>query len=397
MALFRSSKQKFPTLVIDIGGGSVGAAVISRGPKPFIHFATREIIRTESDTAESRTEDLTKKALENVLHKVGGELGRELGHVGGTVDDIIAIISSPWYFSKTSTVHTEHDTPVPYKKFLFNDLLLAEEKIYEESLSHDPTISRLRDHLEFVDRAIIETKLNGYSTDNPEAHSARSLDIGFFMSLMSRDVKAAFSGIIEKQYHREPRYFCLPLVVFGAMRDLRPGLRDYLFIDVGALVTDITVVKGGSIFGTASFPLGRNFLLKEMSVAFSVEENVALSFATLYVDGKIEPSLFLKMGKVIEEVESKWRSGLHAALMHYAKDIFVPLTAYLSVDYDFLSFFKTFAEHERVGQVDPSDEALDVVPLTKEIVREHCEYQSQQFADPILSIGSAYINKIEAR
>ena len=393
MALFGSSKKNLPILVIDIGGGCVGAAIASTEAKPIIRFITRSSMSSRPGLAGDEMVNHTLKALEHVLHEIDRVRLRDRIHMG-SFDNIFCIVGSPWYFCKTSTIHVENEKAIPYKKFLEEDLLVEEEKIYEKAIKEDAALTQFKDHLEFADRAIINTRLDGYETESPELHSARSFDIGFYMSLLSRDIKEKFSGIIEKYYHKTPRYYSLPLVAFSVLRDIDPRESDYLFVDVSAEVTDITIIKEGSIFGTVSFPLGRNSLIKKISETLNVPENVALSFAKLYDEGKIEPSLVLKMGKVIETVEFDWRSDLHSALMQFSKEIFIPRKTYLSAEKEFASFFEAFARHERIGQVDPADETLEVIALTNEKFAAHVSFYGEQFADPLLAMESIFVTKM---
>ena len=225
-------------------------------------------------------------------------LGR-LRKRGEKVEEVMCVLSAPWYVSQTRTIVFEQEKPflVTEKKV---DVLVEKEivELKKEFDAHYKDITK--SSAEIIEIENVHMKLNGYETSAPFGKEVQSLEAFLYVSMSSehilKDLRTRAKNSLSV---KKVSFHSFSLVAFSTLRDIYSNIHDFMFIDISGEMTDVAVVRKNTLIETLTFPLGTNFVLRTIASHLGTIPEEAQSFLALYEDHKI-----------VEESEKKMRSAL---------------------------------------------------------------------------------------
>ncbi len=129
--------------------------------------------------------------------------------------------------------------------------------------------------------------LNGYQTSKPYGKQTKSIEISIFLSMISKEVETKTRKVLEKIFHSHTIAFhSFALTSFSAIRDIFHSEEDFLLVDVGGEVTDVSLVRRGILLETVSFPTGKNFLLRSVVLDLNTIPEEAHTLIRMFLDNK---------------------------------------------------------------------------------------------------------------
>ncbi|MFZ2205261.1 MAG: hypothetical protein WAV23_01580 [Minisyncoccia bacterium] len=385
MKIFSKSKEKKElTLVFDIGSTSVGAALffLQKSGVPKIICTIREPIFLEKEVDFDRLLSLTAKSLEIVANKI---LLKKLG----APKDIFCILSSPWYTSQTRTINLEKNTPFIFTAKLADSLTQRELSLFKEEHS----IQHSNSGVQLIELKNMKTKLNGYTTSSPLGKKSKELEMTIFIS-MSSDV------VLEKFKHAVGRYFypssikfsSLAMASFVVTRDMFINQKDFLLVDIGGEVTDISLIKNDILCESISFPLGKNFIIRKASSVLKTSLHEAKSLVSLYKDGHANEQTERKLKPVVDELKLEWLKNFQMSLGNLSNNISVPSSIFVMADQDLADFFSGTIKMEQFNQYALTESKFNVVLLDTKTLHGFVVLEKNIIRDPSLIIESIYIS-----
>ena len=260
--MFSFSRSK-PGLIalFDIGSSSVrgGLVSIKKGKAPHIEFTTRERIPLSVDLSPKRL----FSGMIDALNRANTSMIKATN--GKRVNQVVYAFSSPWSATQTKVVTIEKTKPFILTKKMIDDVIDDAEKKFEEE-SIGKTNDGTGDKLVTMERRIIQVNLNGHGVESPYEKKSNRADISFFTSIIPRSVLDKVSDTSLIAYHqKDPHLFSFPLIAFSLLRDTYKDVHDFVFLDIGGELTDVSIIKDDLIVETGSFPLGMNFLVRKVS------------------------------------------------------------------------------------------------------------------------------------
>ncbi len=388
-------------LVLDIGNGSVGAALVvfARGAKPRMVFTHRAPLSIPIQPDSKHLSAVMLSALESAVSHVaeqGPHVLHSLGIKNEKVRHTFCILASPWYASKTKIVHIENKDPIFITKGFVRELLDKEEGLFEENLLvHSEGVFSKGD-FKVIEKKVIHTTLNGYSTSSPYEKRAEHIELAIHLSVAPTSVVDAIERIVGKFFYAKHMLIhSFPLVGQSVVSDLAPSETNFLFVDVSAEVTDVSFVENHVLMETASFPMGRNHLVREIAKAFDVTTDIAMSFASLHAHDNAERAVAQKIDATYAEAHTVWGNYFSGVVSDMIRER-VPAKIFVTADEELAPVFVSCIKKNLapMAQGTINLQGTPVVLLDTQALCALVDTDAHTAHDPFLAIESIFFSKL---
>jgi hypothetical protein len=389
MGIFTGSKKQDElVLVFNIGSSAVSGALFytQKSGIPKIIFSTHELIPVEEVVDIDRFLSLTMLSLEIVVNKI---FKRGLGAPA----KIFCVLSSPWHASQTRIIRLEKNIPFAFTAKLAEELVQKEISLFEQE--HFAEDLNGKNKIRSIEFKNIKTVLNGYETPNPLDQKAKELEMTIFISMSSEQVLKKIEGVIAKHFSfKNIRYSSFTMASFVVVRDMDKNNANFLLVDIGGEVTDISMVKKNVLCESVSFPLGKNFLTRGVASNLACSLNEASSLVSLFKDGHAAARVSKKLTPIILELKNNWLKKFQESLANLSRDISIPSKIYLTLDKDVADFFLETIRNEQFNQYTLTESKFELILLGTEILHGMAIFEENVIRDPSLVVDAAYINRL---
>lgn len=389
MGFFSNVKSKDEIiLVFDIGSGKVGGALFETqesGVPKMIFSLTEPIAFSENLDAGGLTISMTS-AMESIANKIFTS-GK------GVPKEIYCVLSSPWYVSETRTILYRKNTDFIFTEKLADGLVEKEVNLFKEQYmaQHGSSAGESR----IIELKNIKAILNGYETDKPLNQRANDLQMNIFISMGEESILQSIENTIRKYFHFDRiKFSSFVLSSFAVVRDLYSEQNDFLLVDIGGEITDITMAKKNVLRESISFPMGRNFLTRGVALDMQCSLNEAESMISMFLSGHAEASTAQKISASLDKNRLLWLKNFQESLSNISSDISIPSSIYLSVDKDLSDLFSQTIKAEQFNQYMVTESKFEIVLLDSPIFHNLALFSDAMFREPNLIIDSVYINRL---
>ena len=379
-------KQKL-ILVFYVGSSSVDGALVwaQKSGIPKIVFSIREPIALEDNIEAERFLTLTIKTLEIVTRRI------HLAGIG-VPEDIFCVLSSLWYVSQTRIIKLEKNAPFVFTSKLADSLIQKEKSLFEEQ--HLAKYLNAGAKARLIELKNIKTMLNGYETTHPLNQKGQDLEMTIFISMSEERVLEKIEKVIGEHFHNKKiKFSSFALASFAVVRDMYAHTENFLLINIGGELTDISMVKKNILHESISFPLGINFMVRGVASAYHSSLSEAKSFISLFKDGHATQAVIKKLGPIIDTLKKDWLEKFQVSLSNLSNDISIPSTIYLAVDKDLSTFFSEIIKTEQFNQYTLTESKFEVIYLGTEIFHGLAQFEENVVRDTFLIINSIYMNR----
>jgi hypothetical protein len=386
-SIFSSGPKPHIVLVFDIGSSSVGGALVQINPKgiPKILFSAREPILLEVETSFDRFLNLTLGSIEKVSAKIS-KAGL------GSPKKIYCTLSSPWYASQTRIITLEKEAPFVFGQKLHDDLIAKEVGLFQEE--YLTKYGHPNEKVRQLEVKTISIKLNGYYREDALDQKAESLEMTIFASISPEQVLEKIGDAISKHFHKKGiRFMSFGMASFVVTRDVSAQNQDFLLIDLGGEVTDISMVKKNVLRESISFPLGTNFMVRGIALGLNCTLEEGRSFLALYKDGHAVGSLAKSLDPLVTDLKNIWLKKFQESLAGLSNDISIPSQIFLAVDGEYGEFFRDIIKTEQFNQYTLTESKFNVTFLALEELNNAVTFAQSAERDPFIIISSIYINR----
>ncbi|MFA6274523.1 MAG: hypothetical protein WC662_05165, partial [Candidatus Paceibacterota bacterium] len=345
MGIFGKGKDKEElALVFDIGSSSVAGALfyMQKSGVPKIIFSIREPIKLENQINFEKFLNLTIKSLDVIVNKI---CMQKLG----APKKIFCVLSSPWYASQTRIIKLGKNTSFIFNSKLADSLTQKEITLFEEE--HLKKYLNNKEKIRPIELKNMKTLLNGYATPNPLNQKTKELEMTLFLSMSPEEVLSKIEESIGKHFYRgNIKFSSFAMASFSVARDMFVHQENFLLVDIGGEVTDISMVKKDILRTSISFPMGRNYMIRGVASALGCTLDEAKSYISLYKDEHMAKPNEKKFGPVVGKLKTEWLKKFQESLVNLSNDISIPATIFITVDQDFVQFFTELIKTEQFNQ-----------------------------------------------
>ena len=384
--IFKSNEKKELTLVFDIRSSSVGVSILSaqKTGVPKLLFSIREPVTQDETVSVDKFLISTMKSLDIVAEKA-------FKSGVGAPKNIYCVLASPWYVSQTRIINLKKETPFIFSQALADELIKKEmEKFKEEHLEK---YIKANQEIRVIELKNVKTVLNGYETHNPINQKVQEAEITLFVSMCPDQVLKNMEEVIMKYFHQKViKFSSFTFASFAVVHSLFKEQPNFLLIDIGGEVTDISMIKRGVFSESISFPMGRHFMVRGVARDMSCSDQEASSYISLLNAGHADPVTEKKLTDIVNKLKIEWLKNFQESLANLSRDISVPYTIYLSADLDFLHFFGQVIESEQFNQYTLTESKFKIIFLDTVTLHGVVEFEKDISRDSFMMLDASYVN-----
>lgn len=293
----------------------------------------------------------------------------------GSPSKVAVFLSSPFVAGQLQALKREEKDKFKVTEQVIGAMVLEQTNKYRGDRRHI-----------VIDSKITRFILNGYIVSRPHGQRVRTLELAHYLSIASGAVIEKFKNVIKSACHHEQiEWHSASFAAYAVARDWRPQGANFLLLDVGGEITELSLVWQGLIRESFSFPLGGHAVLRRVVAGgesrASGKSMLALGHA--------------RTGKVLEKAEQQWlanfKTGLETVLPNrfWSGEIVL-----LTEDPTWNDLFKTWLERATLGEFALPAGRTTVIPLTFELLRKLVAVETGVGASVNLLVSSLFVSKI---
>ena len=299
-------------VVIDIGSGSVGAAIVisdSSEDTPTILWSHREytLIKDIDDTEVSLKEVST--ALINAFLQLGSQGMAALKNDDSNlhITSIQTTISAPWTYTVTKTINFSDKHPFEVDAKLMEQLSLTAEKQAFTAVLENKIFDE--NQLEIIDNKTIGTTINGYPIKNPNDIKTREMSLAHVTAITQKKILSvledSLSKILPKATQSTHSFMYL---YYDVLKHMKPDTAEACIIDVTSEATEIGIIREGVLTHVTHIAFGTFSIAREIATLCGIPKEEAYMYlkgGTSFVETKLSDAKKAELLVIIEAYEEK--------------------------------------------------------------------------------------------
>lgn len=408
----KDTSKKTPALIFDIGGASVGAAlvILSSNDKPYIIHTAREWLRPVEETSMARLIGLLETAIDSVSEDIRSLGARRLaasGHGDRLPQSIDCFVTAPWYAPQVNAVRILGGKPFKVTHALLLRAIDGEKRSIEKrfgivnaaNIPEDSSVTKTgpgASTVSVIEQQVLSLAINGYAAEKPCGQNANEAEFLLYTAFAEERPLACFNARMRRTFHMEnARMRSFLPAFFSAIRDSREAEEDFLLLDVSGEITELSVVRGGELSATVSFPLGRNFLARALARECSVSFEEALSILSVYFSKQCNDSLSSRLCAAVNHVEGEWMRHFEEGLAHIARESFLPHSIFVAADKKISPWVSEMVQNEALYQYTLTEKPFVINLADEKAFGAHVAFGPGVAKDSFLMIDAMFLNKIK--
>ena len=388
--LFSSKKEKL-VAVFDIGSGSVGGA----------------LVRISND--KNKLPTIIKSARTDIVYRENVDFNQFLGDMItslgttatllhqsklGAPSEIFCVLASPWYVSETRVIKMSKDVPFVFSSKMIDELIKKEissvETLYKTKYGNVSSAP------EIIEHPILGVFLNGYRIDNPIGEKVKNFKVDLAISLSPSICLDKVKEEISKTFtHTKVSFSSFMLASYISIRDRYITNDSYMIFDISGEITDVGIVTNGVLDKSASFPYGRNTLIRNIGKSLNIELRDTLELLSLYSKGTLEEGQLNKLNEVLKASEELWGASFKECINSLLHVLIIPSIVFLTIDRDIKDWFVKVINNGEHIQSMVSGKQFTLITIDGPDFLNMCSVENET-CDPFLMIEAiSVVRKME--
>ncbi len=381
------------SLVIDIRDASISIAVakFELNKKP-------EIILCDNFDINKKNSKNYNKYLSSmviVLDKAVVAIRKKLIKIGNKeiIGNSYFFIGSPWSISKIKTIKIIKDKFFRVDNSILGKLIFGEEFVIEKIIEEQNKGS----DWEILEEKIIQSKLNGYITSDFFGKRTSNLEIELFVSFVPVEIKNKIASYAEGKVIKNIRLQSNSCVLssFSFLRDEFPDKSNFVYVDLGKLVTDIYIVKDNVISGLASFPFGEENIIETSLHKTNLSREVFMSHINIGNDNNFNLVSHNNGSDLLKTGFHIFESNLKKSILQICTDNQIPQEM-LIVTNSIISdmFIDDTIDKNNNSKFEILDKKVKILPITENIFSSSLLNGMSFSNEPYIKMDLIYLHKL---
>ncbi len=305
------------------------------------------------------------------------------------VGTVYVVLGSPYYLSHTALIKYREPKGFVITPDLVSSLVHSHRTLQSEN-AEQADLESLGQNPVTVAERIIHTKVNGYAISAPYGKRAKMLDLSVFKTEVASSVIQSMKREVEK-FFACPLYFePLSLAIYVGLRDHVHFEEDFLFVVVGSEITEISLVRNGSLLETVSFPFGKNALIRHVARDIKSTENVVKELLPIYARGELQDEALSSLNAALSSGAQKWFPFFEKALVSLSDFSTVPQFVYVVGDPEVSLIFKSFIETDTFAGQSLVPTGFEVIPVDTEKAKTVMQFEEDASCDTLLCLEGLF-------
>lgn len=376
------------SLIFYLGNGVVKGALVAhdKGKAPRVLTSRVKNLPHFNERDREHLETRILSEFANLVAEVKNEDYKKIC-IGNTIKLVNAcvMVSSPWYISETTIIKMKEQKPFVVTDALLNTAKENIVKAYTDAHKVDVTV---------LEQKIIRISLNGYITNQPLKKKAESLDMTIFTSFARHSSVDNIRKIIEQHFNAPTiDIHSQSIIAFSVIQDVWTDIPQYVIADITSQLTELVIVRKGALLEAASFPKGKQFLVRVVGEKLGVTSEVAESLIRMKNDGSVDSDLAIKLDAALIDAKNEWLKDFSEALTVMSASSSLPSHFFLFSPKDVTHIFSEYICAEEYQQFSFAEGKFEVQALTVLDLNKFCTTDVGVELDLSLLAGTLFNNK----
>lgn len=393
MSLFFSKNEPTLSFVFDIRDTSISLAAVKFefGKKP-------EIIICRNFEFEYPDPKFYKKyapSMIKVLDEAVISVRKDLIKTGNRerINAHYFFIGSPWCVSQSKTIKIIKEKPFEINNDLLEKIFISEEFATEKSLEE----LTLEPNWKVLEEKIIQSKLNGYKVDDIFKKKTTNFAIELFVSYIPYEIKDKIASFVDEKIGKNilrQNNSCI-LSSYSFLRDLYLNKNNFIYVDVGKLITDVYVVRDDVIFEIASIPFGEENIIQTSLSRTNLSRSVFTSHINIGLENKFELVSHNNVEDLLRFGFDVWENKLLDSLSKICTEMNMPNNMFMipnSVISKILT--KTLLNREKDKKLKMLGSKIEMTIITEEILNNYILNGRTFMNEPYIKMDLVFLNKM---
>lgn len=332
---FKDTPQKTCGVIIDVGSGSVGAAIIISNAvkqKPDIIWSHREhvLIKDIASTDVSMKEITT--SIINIFLQLGSDGSKKLHAVAPdlAITSIQVTISAPWTYTVTKRVNFNDEHPFEVDTELIEELSKAAENQAFSAVLESEVFQKSQ--LEIIDNKTIGITVNGYSVPETASIKTREISLAHITAIAHKKIITVLEESRTKMFPKSNLVtHSFMYAYYDVLKNLNPDTAEACIIDVTSEATEIGIIREGILTHVTHIAYGTFSIAREIALLCKIPKDEAYTYikgGTSFVETKLSASKKAELDIIIEGYEDRVTELLKTT----GDTLSIPKTVFLHTD-----------------------------------------------------------------
>ncbi len=365
LSLFSGTSTSHRKIIVDVGSGSAASALVEMTPEggsrvlyehrvPFMLAEALNFKRYLSSMRSSLDE-----AISGVLRHERG-LNKKIFRT-----PVHLVVNAPWYLARTKLLsESSQKSFVVSERYLAGKLETAAAEVAKEAQAAGTPSRRPR----VIEHEILSVRLNGYRTARPYGKRVRRLEVALYESVIGEDTYDDLFDTLTRHTHSLKGIHTFMYLCANTLKQLFPEESNYLIANVESELTEISLVRDGTLIEHISFPLGVHTLLRSTAKRLGTIPQAARSHLAHIAHEHGEGAK--RSGGALEDVRGEMLQALGGACSTLSRTATLPSRVFLVVEKDYAPWFRKIFSHETCTRYTALGDPFAVMTLTPALLRE---------------------------
>ncbi len=374
-------------VIIDIGSGSVGAAVLISDYEqeaPQILWTHREHVVIAPETNSEISLKHIHTALVNVFLQLGTTGTKKLLEHNQQlkIKFLQVTVSAPWAYTAIKHVTFTDDHP-----FEINDTLIADLSETAHTQSQEVILKNTllqENNIAILDSKPIGIVANGYTVERDIEATAREVSLAHLTALTQKKVIDIVADSKNKILPKATIYtHSFMYAYYEVLQQSYPDTKEACLIDVTSEATEMGVIRDGILTHVTHIPYGTYTLARKIAAIGTLPTEEAYAYlkgGTSFVDTKLSTEKKNTLSVVLSLYEEQL-----ATMFKTTGDVLgIPKTLFLHCDLHTETFFRNHIQNA----AQTATKMKHVIhPITKNFLGDATQY------DTALQLSALYFHK----
>lgn len=193
-----------------------------------------------------------------------------------------------------------------------------------EDINRNLSKREKQEGIRLISSDVSDFVIDGYRIINPLNFKGNHIKVSMSSSYILASDFVVLEKIVESLHMKLMKVSYGPYAVLKAI-----GGRDVfgfnaIMLDIGGNITDVVMVKNGSIENANMFTVGGRVFTKRLSHNFKINEDQAEDLKLRYSFGQIDENDSGRIGRILEQDINLWLSGVGVSLEVHSKNSLLP-------------------------------------------------------------------------
>jgi hypothetical protein len=390
---FNKKKHKI-SLLFEVRGDVVSSSIIKTHPlnKPEIIYSKKRIVAIREKIDSKKYTKIILKELDKLVEETYKVGILKILNGNNDISDVHVVLSSPWVLSQSKDIKIKKD-----KTFEINQDLLSKVISEEECHLSSPTGLNLEENnnIKIIEEKIIQSKLNGYKVNSIFHKKTKDLELNLFLSVSNNYFIEDIKKIISKTFIQKPVFFhSFMLLAFSMVRDIMPHNNNFVFIEMGAEITDVCLVNDDTVYKIYTYPSGKNNIVRKVAEKTNNTYDTALALINMRCNGKCEEKAVEENEKAFDESVSEWTDGLYKIFTSLTSRGGISRDIFLFIDDDLVNLIGKKIKANKLKSFNMINNDFNINFINDNKLNNLVNKENYLKNDSSLKICSAFLNKL---